>query len=102
VPKFGPRSPSVSQDRISAGANKRRERGLEKRHAAIAERRDVIVDELQQWGAQTALELAVAFLWSRDTIDEDLKALEAEGLVVREGKAGGKVIFRATNPRQER
>jgi predicted transcriptional regulator len=99
VPKFGPRSPSVSQDRISAGANKRRERGLEKRRAAIAERREAIVDELQ-WGAQTALELAGALLWSRDTIDEDLKALEAAGLVVREGKAGGKVVFGATRPRE--
>jgi predicted HTH transcriptional regulator len=93
--KFGRRS-EVPRDRIRAAAEKRRLRGLDKRRAAIAGRREAIVELLQEWPGQTAPDLVGAFRKSRDTIDADLKALEAEGLVVREGKPGGKVVFRAT------
>jgi predicted transcriptional regulator len=98
VPKFGPRSESVSRERISAGANKRRERGLEKRRTAIAERRAAIVEELQQWPGQDALDLAGLLQISRDTVDKDLDALEAEGLVIRE-REGRRVVFRPAAPR---
>jgi DNA-binding transcriptional ArsR family regulator len=96
--KFGPRSDSVSRERISAGANRRRERGLKTRRMAIAERRAAIVEELQQWSGQDALDLAELFQISRDTIDKDLNALEGDGLVVRERK-GRRVIFRPATPR---
>jgi DNA-binding transcriptional ArsR family regulator len=99
VARFGPRSPSVSRRRVRAGAEKRRELGLVKRRATIAERRDAIVDELQQWPGQGALDLAGLFRKSRDTIDKDLNALEAEGLVIRERK-GREVVFRPASPRQ--